>query len=157
MKYSVLVYKGMWNFQNNSPSLRAGGKEVWALMHAAIEYPTLSSAAAPGCKFTMPAPVCVLQSHCLHAALHEYPGETPPKMLLRLHTMKTTSTLIQQEHLQQKKDKPIVKSYHPALPDHSNNDQIQFFNNYHKIFHSHFQFHHKKFINTIFTIVTCTW
>ena len=61
-------------------------------MNPATKYPTLSS--APGSKFTMPPSVCVLQNHFLHAALHEYPGEKPPQMLLRRHTTKPTSTLI---------------------------------------------------------------
>ena len=131
---------------------------VWALMNPATKYPTLSS--APGSKFTMPPPVCVLQNHFLHAALHEYPGEKPPLMLLCRHTTKPTSTPIDSTGPSPtKKGHANVTSYtlHCQTTATMISDQIHFFNSYNNIFHSHFQFHHKQFMNSIFTIVTCTW
>ena len=104
-------------------------------MNPATKYPTLSS--APGSKFTMPPPVCVLQNLFLHAALHEYPGEKPPLMLLRRHTTKPTSTPIDSTGPSPtKKGHANVTSYtlHCQTTATMISDQIHFFNSYYKKF-----------------------
>ena len=75
---------GLWferedrNFKNNSPSWRAKGHEIWALMNPAINSPKLSSACVDSSRLYS-------SKSLVAAARHDYPNETPPWMFFCHH------------------------------------------------------------------------
>ena len=107
MKYSVLVCLGMWKFQNNSHSWRAGGRRsgpLWTLQLNIRHYPPLQGVSSRCplqsvcCRITFCMPLCI-----------NIPAKTLPRcFFVDIWRSQHQHWLIQQDHLQQKKVMPML-------------------------------------------------